>query len=529
MPARIEPSLDFIILPRVDMSVDSAAICDLIEKARVYDVAIRTELELMERLRARSGNRVLLKREDRQVSFSFKVRGAFNLMAHLSDFERGRGVIASSAGNHAQGVAMAASRLSCRAAIVMPATTPAVKIDAVRRYGGKWVEVIVHGESYSDAHARALEIQASEGRTFVHPFDDPLVIAGQGTIGKEILDQCSESIDAVFVAIGGGGLASGVGSWIKHHSPETKVIGVQAQGSDAMLQSLQDQERLRLDHVSLFSDGTAVKEVGATTLKLCEEVLDDIVLVSTDEICAAISDIYLDSRNVVEPAGALSLAGLKKMIAEEAWKDRSLVAVACGANMNFNRLRFVSERAEVGRHREALFAVTIPEERGSFRSLCALVGDHNVTEFNYRMSDPDEAHILVGIEIQSEADGEALAATFRSAGLATVDLSHDELAKTHLRHMVGGRSVHTKDELLYRFEFPERPEALMRFLSNIPSKWNISLFHYRGIGADYGDVLVGIQGASQDREVLESYLSDVGFRFRFESDNPAYRLFLSQA
>jgi threonine dehydratase len=374
----------------------------------------------------------------------------------------------------------------------MPATTPAVKIDAVRRYGGKWVEVIVHGESYSDAHARALEIQASEGRTFVHPFDDPLVIAGQGTIGKEILDQCSESIDAVFVAIGGGGLASGVGSWIKHHSPETKVIGVQAQGSDAMLQSLQDQERLRLDHVSLFSDGTAVKEVGATTLKLCEEVLDDIVLVSTDEICAAISDIYLDSRNVVEPAGALSLAGLKKMIAEEAWKDRSLVAVACGANMNFNRLRFVSERAEVGRHREALFAVTIPEERGSFRSLCALVGDHNVTEFNYRMSDPDEAHILVGIEIQSEADGEALAATFRSAGLATVDLSHDELAKTHLRHMVGGRSVHTKDELLYRFEFPERPGALMRFLSNIPSKWNISLFHYRGIGADYGDVLVGI-------------------------------------
>lgn len=510
------------------MSVDITSVCDLIREAKIYDVAHRTDLDRMERLSTRVGNHILLKREDRQVSFSFKVRGAYNMMAHLADDERERGVIASSAGNHAQGVAMAASRLSCRATIVMPATTPRVKIDAVRRYGGEWVTVVVYGESYSDAHAKALELQKSEGRTFVHPFDDPLVIAGQGSIGMEILDQHPGHIDAVFVAIGGGGLASGVGSWIKKHRPDIRVIGVQAEGSDAMMQSLRDQERLRLDHVSLFSDGTAVKEVGVTTLELCDDVLDDIVLVSTDEICAAISDIYFDSRNVVEPAGALSLAGLKKMSKQEDWQHQTLIAIACGANMNFNRLRFVSERAEVGRHREALFAVTIPEERGSFRSLCALVGDHNVTEFNYRISDRDEAHILVGIEIQSEADGEALAATFRGAGLATVDLSHDELAKTHLRHMVGGRSVHVADELLYRFEFPERPGALMRFLSNIPSKWNISLFHYRGIGADYGDVLVGIQGASQDRDVLESYLSDVGFRYRYESDNPAYKLFLSQ-
>lgn len=511
------------------MSVSPVTIADSIRSSRVYDIAQETPLDRMVRLSERKLNQILLKREDRQVSFSFKVRGAYNMMAHLAPAERAAGVIASSAGNHAQGVAMAAARLECRATIVMPVTTPQVKIDAVRRYGREWVTVIVHGESYSDAHAKALEIQESEGLTFVHPFDHPDVIAGQGTIGREILDQHPDPIDAVFLAIGGGGLASGVGSWIKKHRPDIRVIGVQAEGSDAMTQSLQAQQRLRLDHVSLFSDGTAVKEVGSLTMPLCDQVLDEIVVVSTDEICAAISDVYFDTRNVVEPAGALSLAGLKKKVSLEGWTDKTLIAVACGANMNFNRLRFISERADVGRHREALFAVTIPEERGSFRSLCALVGEHNVTEFNYRISDRDEAHILVGIEIQSAEDGEALAATFRSAGLATVDLSHDELAKTHLRHMVGGRSVHIADELLYRFEFPERPGALMRFLSNVPSKWNISLFHYRGIGADYGDVLVGIQGASQDREILESYLREVGFRFRFESDNPAYKLFLSQA
>ena len=500
--------------------------CERVRSSRVYEVARRTELDVLDRLSERKQNRILLKREDQQISFSFKVRGAYNKMAYLTTEERSRGVIASSAGNHAQGVALAAAHLSCQATIVMPASTPRVKIDAVRRYGGQRVDIVVHGESYSDAHAHALMLQAEHGYTFVHPFNDPLVIAGQGTIGAEILDQHTAPIDAVFVAIGGGGLAAGVGSWIKTFRPDTQVIGVQAEGSAAMLYSLRDKQRLQLEHVSLFSDGTAVKEVGSLTMALCDEVLDDITVVSTDEICAAISDVYVDTRKVVEPAGALSLAGLKKVMKEKQWTNKTLVSIACGANMNFNRLRFISERADVGRHREAIFAVSIPEERGSFRALCTLVGDHNVTEFNYRISDQDEAHILVGIEIQSEADGQALAETFRKAGWQTLDLSHDELAKTHLRHMVGGRSVYAADELLYRFEFPERPGALMRFLSGIPSKWNISLFHYRGIGADYGDVLVGIQGASNDRDVLESFLLDVGFRFQYESENPAYRLFL---
>jgi len=498
----------------------------LIRSSRVYDVARKTALDAMGELSHRTGNHVLLKREDEQVSFSFKVRGAYNKMAHLSKEQLSRGVVTSSAGNHAQGVARAASVLACDATIVMPVSTPEVKVDAVRRFGGKRVTIVLHGESYSDAHAHATTLVREESRTFVHPFDDPHVIAGQGTIAKEILEQHPAEIDAIFVAVGGGGLAAGIGSWVRSARPATRVIGVQAEGSSAMMRSLHEQERVRLDHVSLFSDGTAVKEVGALTMALCSQVLDDLVVVSTDEICAAISDVYADTRHLVEPAGALSLAGLKKVAASSGWVDRRLVAVACGANMNFNRLRFVAERAEVGRHREAIFAVTIPEERGSFRALCRLLGNHDVTEFNYRMSDGDEAHILVGIETRSEEDREAMASVFRTAGLSALDLSDDELAKTHLRHMVGGRSESAKEELLYRFEFPERPGALMRFLSGIPSQWNISLFHYRGIGADYGDVLVGIQTARKDRVVLESYLSEVGFPFRFESDNPAYQLFL---
>lgn len=499
---------------------------DLILSSRVYDVARETALDPLNQLSDRTGNQVLLKREDQQVSFSFKVRGAYNKMASMTRDELSRGVVASSAGNHAQGVAYAASALGCQATIVMPVSTPEVKIEAVRRYGDQRVTIVLHGESYSDAHAHAIALMQQEGAFFVHPFDDPYVIAGQGTVGKEMLDQHPDSIDAVFVAVGGGGLAAGIGSWIKSTRPEIQVIGVQAEGSHAMMRSLREQQRIQLEQVSLFSDGTAVKEVGALTMALCEAVLDDIICVGTDEICAAISDIYADTRHVVEPAGALSLAGLKSVSAKKGWQGRSLVAVACGANMNFNRLRFIAERADVGRQREAIFAVTIPEERGSFRSLCRLVGDHDVTEFNYRISDQEKAHILVGIGIRSEEDRQAMASVFRSAGLRALDLSDDELAKTHLRHMVGGRSAHAHDELLYRFEFPERPGALMRFLSGIPSQWNISLFHYRGIGADYGDVLVGIQAAQQDRDVLESYLTEVGFPFRCESDNPAYRLFL---
>ncbi len=498
-----------------------------ITSSRVYELAHKTDLLALQQLEGRLQNTILLKREDQQISFSFKVRGAYNKMAHLSREQLSQGVIASSAGNHAQGVALAAAKLGCHATIVMPVTTPQVKIDAVRGYGKKWVKIEVHGESYSDAHARASEIEEQTGKTFIHPFDDPLVVAGQGTIGKEILDQYPETIDAIFVAVGGGGLIAGIGAFVKSIRPDIRLIGVQAEGSTAMTQSLNQDQAVVLEQVSLFSDGTAVKQVGSQTLALCREVVDEMITVSSDEICAAISDVYIDTRSILEPAGALSLAGLKKWTRQTGCTGKTLVSVACGANMNFNRLRHVSERAEVGRHKEALFAITIQEERGAFRDLCELIGNHSVTEFNYRISDQREAHILVGLNTHGIEDGLALESQFNSAGLKTINLSGDEMAKTHLRHMVGGKSAHAEDELLYRFEFPERPGALMSFLSNIPSKWNISLFHYRATGSDYGDVLVGIQGTSGHPKRLESYLEKVGFRYRSESDNPAYRLFLS--
>jgi len=502
------------------------SIVEKIHSSRVYEVAEETSLESAARLSSRLKNTVLLKREDQQVSFSFKVRGAYNKMAHLGPDALSRGVVASSAGNHAQGVALAAAELQCKATIVMPTTTPQVKIDAVTRYGGPWVEVRVHGETYSDTHELAMSIQAESGSVFVHPFDDPLVIAGQGTIGMEILNQHPADIDAVFVAIGGGGLISGVGACFKSLRPETRIIGVQAEDSASMKKSLEAGEIVRLDEVGLFSDGTAVKEVGEETFKICAEVIDEIITVDTDSVCAAISDVFIESRSILEPAGALSIAGLKAYAEREGCTDQTLVAIACGANMNFNRLRFISQRAEVGRHKEAVFAITIPEERGSFRKLCDLVGDHSVTEFNYRIADAREAHILVGIGTQSEQDGMRLSADFNQAGFKTIDLSHDELAKTHLRHMVGGRSPLAKNESLYRFKFPERPGALMRFLSSIPSRWNISLFHYRSTGSDFGDVLVGFQGPDTDKTHLEEYLRDVGYRFWDENDNPAYHLFL---
>jgi threonine dehydratase len=492
--------------------------------ARVYDVAQESALDVAPQLSARLGNTLLLKREDMQQVFSFKLRGAYNKMAHLDADQLARGVIAASAGNHAQGVALAAQKLDCRAVIVMPVTTPQVKVDAVR---GRGAEVVLHGDSYSDAYAKALELQQSQGLTFVHPFDDPDVIAGQGTIGMEILRQHQGPIHAIFVAIGGGGLAAGVGAYVKQVRPEIRVIGVQTTDSDAMARSLKAGRRVELHDVGLFSDGTAVKKVGEETYRLCKEYVDEIVLVDTDAICAAIKDVFQDTRSILEPAGALAIAGAKAYVEREQLRDRTLVAIACGANMNFDRLRFVSERAEVGEQREAVFAVTIPEERGSFRRFCELVGPRNVTEFNYRIADARQAHVFVGVQVGRRADASAIADAFRQAGFATIDLTDDELAKLHIRHLVGGHSPLARDEVLYRFEFPERPGALMRFLSSMSPAWNISLFHYRNHGADYGRILVGMQVPAGDKKAFREFLAGLGYRYWDESQHPAYRLFLA--
>ena len=494
--------------------------------ARVYDVAQETPLDHAPQLSARIGNRVLLKREDMQQVFSFKLCGAYNKMAHLSPEQLARGVICASAGNHAQGVAPAAQKLGCRAVIAMPVTTPMVKVDAVR---GRGAEVVLHGESYSDANTRALELQKEQGLTFVHPFDDPDVIAGQGTIAMEILRQHQGPIHAIFVAIGGGGLAAGIATYVKQVRPEIRVIGVQTTDSDAMDRSLKAGRRVELHEVGLFSDGTAVKKVGEETYRLCKEHLDEIVLVDTDALCAAMKDVFLDTRAILEPAGALSVAGAKLYAERTGVTGQTFVAVACGANMNFDRLRFVSERAEIGEQREAVFAVTIPEERGSFRRFCELVGPRNVTEFNYRIADAKQAHVFVGIQIQRRAEASEIAAGFERAGFATLDLTDDELAKLHIRHLVGGHSPLARDELLYRFEFPERPGALTRFLSSMSPNWNISLFHYRNHGADYGRILVGIQVPPDEKRAFKHFLGSLGYRYWDESAHPAYRLFLASS
>ena len=495
--------------------------------AKVYDVARETELELASHLSARINNKVLLKREDNQPVFSFKLRGAYNKMAHLSPADLKRGVIAASAGNHAQGVALAAAKLDCKAIIVMPTTTPQVKIDAVSARGGSSVKIVLHGDSYSDAYQHALSLEKKHQLTFVHPFDDPDVIAGQGTIAMEILQQHQEPIDAIFLAIGGGGLIAGVGAYIKAIRPEIKVIGVQTVDSDAMKKSLEAGRRIELKDVGLFSDGTAVKLVGKETFRLCQQVVDEIITVDTDAICAAINDVFTDTRSILEPAGALALAGLKAYVEREKCKNQTLVAVACGANINFNRLRFVAERVEVGESKEAVFAVTIPEQRGSFKRFCELLGERNVTEFNYRIADADQAHIFVGIATQKASDSAVIAKSFTKSGFNTIDLTQDELAKSHLRHMVGGRSQLAKNELLYRFEFPEKPGALMKFLTSMAPNWNISLFHYRNHGADYGRILIGMQVPSSDKKELKKFLAGLGYPHWDESDNPAYKLFLA--
>jgi threonine dehydratase len=491
--------------------------------ARVYDVAVESALEPARTLSRRIGNHVLLKREDQQPVFSFKLRGAYNKMARLAEAERARGVICASAGNHAQGVALSARKLGCQATIVMPVTTPKLKIDAVKALGG---DVVLHGDSYSDAYEHAETLQAERGLTFVHPFDDPDVIAGQGTVAMEILRQHQGPLDAVFVAIGGGGLIAGVASYIKAVRPEVKVIGVQMNDSDAMLRSVRAGRRITLADVGLFSDGTAVKTVGEETFRIARELVDDYVVVDTDAVCAAIKDVFQDTRSILEPAGAMGVAAIKQYAAERKAKGQTFVAITCGANMNFDRLRFVAERAEFGEQREALFAVTIPEARGSFKRLCELIGSRSVTEFNYRISDAQEAHVFIGIAIAQRDEAERIERNFVRHGFATVNLTDDELAKEHVRHMVGGRSALAREERLYRFNFPERPGALMRFLDAMHPDWNITLFHYRNQGADYGRILVGLQVPRGDERALKTFLDQLGYPYTDESANPVYSLFL---
>lgn len=491
--------------------------------SKVYDVVRETPLELAPLASAKLKNRILLKREDQLAVFSFKLRGAYNKMAQMPKEELAKGVIAASAGNHAQGVAFSAKRLGIRAVIVMPVTTPQLKVEAVRNLGG---EVVLAGESFSDAYDHAVILMEQEGLTFVHPFDDPDVIAGQGTVGMEILHQHPGPIDAIFVPIGGGGLIAGVAAYIKQLRPEIKIIGVQTEDSAAMQRSVKAKRRLVLNDVGLFSDGTAVKQVGSETFKLTQKYADDFILVDTDAICAAIKDVFQDTRSVLEPAGALAMAGVKKYIREHQLEDKTLIAITSGANMNFDRLRFVAERAEVGLAREALFAVTLPEKHGSFLRLCEALGDRAVTEFNYRISDAKQAHVFVGLQIQSADEIAVLEQHFIDMGFPTINLTNNEMAKTHLRYMVGGKSDLASHEVLYRFEFPERPGALRRFLTSMNPEWNISLFHYRNQGDDYGRILVGIQVPPADKKAFRQFLAELGYPNWNESDNPAYQLFL---
>ena len=490
--------------------------------ARVYDVAIESPLEEAPNLSRRLGNTLLLKREDMQPVFSFKLRGAYNKMVGLTRAQLKRGVVAASAGNHAQGVALSAQVLGCEATIVMPATTPAIKVDAVAKRGAT---VVLHGDSYDDAYKHAREIARAEKKTFVHPYDDPDVIAGQGTIGMELLRQSRAPIDAVFVPVGGGGLIAGIAAYIKRLRPEIRIIGVEPEEADAMARSLCKKERITLPQVGIFADGVAVKQVGEETFRLCQQYVDEVIRVDNDAICAAIKDVFEDTRSILEPAGALGVAGAKVWAAREKARNRNLVAIASGANMNFDRLRFVAERAELGEKREAVLAVTIPEKPGSFKSFCTLIGGRVITEFNYRFSDPAEAHVFVGLQVHNRAEVDKLLVSLEKHQLPVLDLSDNEMAKLHIRHLVGGRAQ-AENEVLYRFEFPERPGALMKFLNSMSHAWNISLFHYRNHGADYGRVLVGIQVPANQKTAFQKFLDGLGYRYWNESRNPAYRLFL---
>ena len=498
----------------------------LILTSRVYDVAHETPLEPAARLSRRLQNEVLFKREDLQTCFSFKLRGAYNRIASLSQAERDAGVIAASAGNHAQGVAFAARHLGLRAQIVMPRTTPDIKVAAVRDLGA---EIVLEGDSYADAQKHCDALVASTGMSFVHPFDDRLVIAGQGTIALELLRHRLGNVDAVFVPVGGGGLIAGIASYIKAIRPDIRVVGVEPYEADAMYQSLAAGHRVELDRVGIFADGVAVRRVGELAFAIAQQSVDAIVRVTNDEICAAIKDVFDDTRAIMEPAGALALAGLNKWVEQTHTTGARLAAVLSGANMNFDRLRFVAERAEVGEAREAIFGVTIPERAGAFREFCRTVGPRVVTEFNYRLSGRRNAQIFVGISTRSRQDAVELAARLNQAGYRTVDLTDNEVAKLHVRHMVGGRSGEVANEQLYRFEFPERPGALMQFLDALGGRWNISLFHYRNHGADFGRVLVGLEVPAVDAVAFEAFLQALGYRYQRELENVAYELFLASA
>ncbi|HKK06753.1 MAG TPA: threonine ammonia-lyase, biosynthetic [Gammaproteobacteria bacterium] len=494
-------------------------------KAQVYDVALETPLDAAPNLSRRLGNEVLLKREDLQPVFSFKLRGAYNKIVSLPAEMRERGVIASSAGNHAQGVALAAQRLGIRALIVMPKTTPEIKIGSVRELGA---EIVLHGNTYDDAYAHARHLAQEQALTFIPPYDDPDVIAGQGTIAMEILRHRPETLHAIFVPVGGGGLIAGISAYVKYLYPHIKVIGVEPDDAPSMYRALEAGERVVLDQVGIFADGVAVRQVGEEPFRIARECVDEVLLVSSDAICAAIKDIFDDTRSIAEPAGALGVAGLKQYVEREGLRGQRLVAIDSGANMNFDRLRHVAERAQLGERREALIAVTIPERPGSFRRFCEAIGLRGITEFNYRFADPDRAHVFVGVQMHSgESEKDSLAAKLARMDYEVIDMTDNEMAKLHVRYMVGGRANNVDNERLFRFEFPERPGALLRFLNHMGEHWNISLFHYRNHGADYGRVLVGMQVPPGEEAQFDAFLNEIGYPYWEETANPAYALFLS--
>ena len=497
----------------------------MIDQASVYGVAIKTPLELAKRLSLRTNNNIWIKREDLQPVYSFKLRGAYNKISLLSTEEKNKGVITASAGNHAQGVALVASRMGLKSLIVMPKTTPDIKISSVSALGAD-IELV--GNTYDDAYEHAIKRAAATGMTFVHPYDDPAVIAGQGTVAKEIMEQLEQHPDIVFVPVGGGGLISGVSAYLKAVNPEIRIIGVEPEDASSMYAALKAGKRVELDQVGIFADGVAVKQVGEEPFRIAQICVDEVILVTTDEICAAIKDIFDDTRSVTEPAGALAIAGLKKYVEKHSIESKQLVAIDSGANINFDRLRHVAERAELGEHREALFAVTIPEEIGSFRRFCEVVGFRGMTEFNYRYADKKQAHIFVGIQLHNGLkEKDEILQTLREDGYDVEDMTDNEMAKLHIRYMVGGRGNGVKNERLFRFEFPERPGALLRFLNHMSQHWNISLFHYRNHGAAYGRVLAGIQIPQADNDELEVFLQNLGYPWWEETKNPAYNMFLS--
>jgi threonine dehydratase len=492
--------------------------------SRVYEVADETPLTRASLLSERLGVDVRLKREDLQPVFSFKLRGAYNKISQLPEAELARGVITASAGNHAQGVAMATQRLGIKAIIVMGRNTPSIKVNAVRARGAK---VVLHGDSYDEAAAHAAELSANDGLVYVAPYDDVDVIAGQGTIGMEIINQYPGPLDAIFVPVGGGGLIAGIAAYVKYLHPETKIIGVEAEGSACLHAAREAGKRVRLpaETLDLFADGVSVAQVGAAPFKIAKHYVDDVVLVNTDEICAAIKDVFEDTRCVSEPAGALAIAGMKRYLAQVDGIE-SAVAIVSGANVNFDRLRHISERAEVGEEREAILAVNIDESPGSFLRFCKALGRRAITEFNYRFADPQGAHIYVGLRVDSLADRRGVVESLQDKKYSVLDMTENEAAKLHVRHMVGGRSPQGDDELLYRFEFPERPGALLQFLTGLGQHWNISLFHYRNHGSAWGRVLVGFAATQKDQPALNKYLKEIGYRFWSEQDNPAYKMFL---